>query len=156
MSPPEQDHIVAAFSFELGKCLDEDVKDRMVANLAQVDTGLCTQVAAGLGKRAPSGKPAKNIAASPALSLIPGEPSPIAGRVVGILAADDVDSSGLATVRRALERAGAMVVVIAPHGGMITGSDEPVPVTKSLLTTQSVEYDGLIVAGGPGRAIRWE
>jgi catalase len=150
MSPPEQDHIVAAFSFELGKCLDEDIKDRMVANLAQVDADLCGQVAAALGKRAPSGKPAKNVSPSPALSLIPAEPSPVAGRVVGILAADEVDSPGLATVRRALERAGAMVVVIAPHGGTITGTDEPVPVTKSLLTTQSVEYDALIVAGGPG------
>jgi catalase len=150
MSPPEQDHIVDAFSFELGKCLEDDVKDRMLANLARVDTGLCAQVAAALGKRPPSGKPAKDVAASPALSLIPTEPTPTAGRVVGILAADQVDSPGLATVRRALERSGAVVVVIAPHGGTIAGTDEAVPVTKSLLTTQSVEYDALIVAGGPG------
>ena len=41
------------------------------------------------------------------------------------------------------------MVAIAPHGGMIAGTEEPVR-TKSLLTTQSVEYDGLIVAGGLG------
>ena len=43
-----------------------------------------------------------------------------------------------------------MVVVIAPHGGTITGDEGPVPVTKSALTTQSVEYDALVVAGGDG------
>ena len=34
MSKSEKDHIVAAFSFELGKCLHEEIKDRVVANLA--------------------------------------------------------------------------------------------------------------------------
>ena len=36
MSKPEQDHIVGAFSFELGKCLHEEIKDRVLANLANV------------------------------------------------------------------------------------------------------------------------
>ena len=51
-------------------------------------------------------------------------------------------------MRAPLERAGAVVVVIAPHGGTIASPDGPVEVTKSALTTQSVEYDALIVAGG--------
>ena len=59
-------------------------------------------------------------------------------------------AAGLAAVRKPLETAGAVVVIIAPHGGTITSDDGPVPVTKSALTTQSVEYDALIVAGGDG------
>ena len=90
MSPPEQDHIVAAFSFELGKCLDEEVKDRMLANLANVDADLVAQVAANLGTPAPSGKPATNIAVTRALAHSV-EPGPIAGRVIGMFAADGVD-----------------------------------------------------------------
>jgi catalase len=152
MSAVEQDHIVGAFSFELGKCRHEEVKDRMLANLANVSSVLVERVAANLGKTAPSGNPVGDVTVSAALSLIPLEPGPIAGRVVGVYAADGVDSVGLAVVRKSLETAGAVVVVIAPHGGTITSDDGPVPVTKSALTTQSVEYDALIVAGGNGAA----
>ena len=55
MSEPEQDHIVGAFSFELGKCLHEEIKDRMLANLANVSADLVARVAANLGKAAPNG-----------------------------------------------------------------------------------------------------
>jgi len=153
MTPVEQDHIVGAFSFELGKCLDEEIKDRMLANLANVSAVLVERVAANLGKPAPAGQPPRDVTISPALSLISSEPAPIAGRVVGVYAADGVDTAGLAAVRKALEAAGAVVMVIAPHGGTISGDDGPVPVTKSALTTQSVEYDALIVAGGQGAEI---
>ena len=150
MSAPEQDHLVAAFSFELGKCLHEEVTDGVLANLANVSADLVARVAANLGTTAPDGTPATNIEPSPALSLVPAEPGPVAGRVIGIFAADGVDAAGLVAVRGPLERAGAVVVVIAAHGGTITSPDGPVEVTKSALTTQSVEYDALIVAGGSG------
>jgi catalase len=149
MSGPEQEHIVGAFSFELGKCLSDEIKDRMVANLAQVDGELASAVAASLGKTAPKGKPARGIAPSPALSLLPDAPGSIEGRLIGIFAGDGVDASGLVAVSRALERAGASVVVIAGHGGAIEGDDgSSLEVTKSALTTQSVEYDAVVVAGG--------
>ena len=154
MSEPEQDHIVAAFSFELGKCVHDEIKDRMLANLANVATPLAVRVAANLGKPAPpKGKPASGVEASPALSLLPFEAGPITGRVIGVLAADGVDGTGLAFVRKQLETAGATVVIIAPHGGTISTEQGPVTVTKSALTTQSVEYDALVVAGGPAAEI---
>ncbi len=152
MTAPEQDHIVASFSFELGKCVHEEIKDRVLANLANVAEDLVVRVSANLGKQAPEGKPEVDIAASPALSMAPLEPLPIAGRIIGILTADGVDSAGLSAMRKPLEAAGATVVVIAPHGGVITSDNGPVDVTKSALTTQSVEYDALIVAGGAGAA----
>jgi catalase len=149
MSGPEQDHIVSAFSFELGKCLSDEIKERMVANLAHVNARLASGVAASLGKTAPKGKPARNVTPSPALSLLPDEPGSIEGRLIGIFAGDGVDASGLVAVSRALERAGASVVVIAAHGGSIQGDDgSSLEVTKSALTTQSVEYDAVVVAGG--------
>ena len=70
--------------------------------------------------------------------------------MIGVLAGDGVDSAGLDALRSAIEGAGANLFVIAAHGGTIPGSDgKPVPVTKALFTTQSVEYDALVVAGGP-------
>ena len=52
MSAPEQDHIVAAFSFELGKCLHEEVTNRVLANLANVGGPGRPVVAANLGATA--------------------------------------------------------------------------------------------------------
>ncbi len=150
MSTPEQDHIVGAFSFELGKCLREDVKDRALANLAQVSSVLVERVAASLGKKAPRGKPIPKAVVSKALSLLPSEPGSVVGRVVGVYAADGVDGAALKAVSRALQSAGVVVTIIAPHGGTITSEREPVVVNKSALITQSVEYDALVVAGGVG------
>ena len=151
MSEPEREHIVSAFAFELGKCLSTDIQDRMLANLANVDAGLASGVAASLGRSTPKGKPARNVQPSSALSMLPTESGPIDGRMVGVFATDGVDAAGLLSLRRALERAGASVVVIANHGGTIAGDDRSsVTVTKSALTTQSVEYDAIVVAGGSG------
>jgi len=152
MSTPEQEHIVGAFSFELGKCQSEEVKDRVLSNLANVDTALTNAVAANLGKAAPKGKPPRGVVGSPALSIMPTAPAPVAGRVVGILASDGVDEAGLLSLVKAITSAGALAIVIAPHGGSISGQSGAVEVDKSAMTTQSVEYDALVVAGGPGAA----
>jgi catalase len=152
MSTPEQEHIVGAFSFELGKCQSEEVKDRVLGNLANVDAALASAVAANLGKAAPKGKPPRGVVSSPALSIMPTVPAPVAGRVVGILASDGVDGPGLRSLVKAITAAGAVAQVIAPHGGSIAGKDGAVDVDKSAMTTQSVEYDALVVAGGPGAA----
>jgi catalase len=120
----------------------------MVANLANVDAELATRVATNLGTTAPKGKPTKNAQASPALSLLLQESGPIDGRVIAIHAGDGVDVDGLVAVSRALERAGATIVIIADHGGTIEGQDGSLAVTKSAMTTQSVEYDAIIIAGG--------
>jgi catalase len=148
MSTPEREHIMAAFSFELGKCLSEEIRERMLANLSNVDATLAAGVAQSLGKTAPKGKPATDVVGSPALSLIPDAPAGIEARVIGIYAGDGVDNAGVESVSAALEKAGAKVVIIASHGGTITGDSGSVEVTKSALTTQSVEYDAIVVAGG--------
>jgi catalase len=69
MSPPEQDHNAAAFSFELGKCPREEVRDPMLANLANVSAVLTERVVAALGKPTPKSGPAHEVVASAALSL---------------------------------------------------------------------------------------
>jgi catalase len=148
MSAPERDHIVGAFSFELGKCVRPEVRKRMVANLANVDTELCRRVAVNIGLTAPSGSPSSKVGASPALSQVPAESGPIAGRVVGVLAGDGVDRAGVEALRRGLESKGATLYVLAARGGTVKSSAGRLPVDRSILTTQSVEYDALVVAGG--------
>ena len=148
MSSTERDHIVSAFSFELGKCVDPDVRATVLANLANVDAQLCGRIAANLGTDAPGGKPASDAGSSAALSQLPAEPGPVAGRVVGVLVDEGVDDAGVETLRVALEAAGVAVYVVAPSGGSVAGKSQPVPVDRTRLTTQSVQYDALVVAGG--------
>jgi catalase len=148
MTPTEQDHIVGAFSFELGKCLKEEVRARMLANLANVDSELCERVATNLGMDTPSGRPARDAGSSPALSQLSAPSGPITGRSVGVLVADGVDAAGVVSLRAALEREGASLYVIAPRGGTVTGVKGSLAADRTVLTTQSVEYDALVVAGG--------
>ncbi len=149
MTATEKDHIVAAFSFELGKCVHPEVRERMVGNLANVDATLCARVADNLGLPTPSGAPAADAGSSEALSLAPAAPGPIDGRNVGVLVADGVDDAGVKALRSALGAEGANLYVIAPRGGSVEGVTGPLAVDRTVLTTQSVEYDALVVAGGP-------
>jgi catalase len=144
----EQAHIVEAFTFELGKCYEQAIKERELQVLANVDADLCAQVAAGLGLPAPRGNPAEDVMLSPALSQIVTEPGPIAGRKIGVIADAGSDLAGIGKLRKAAAKLGASVLVIAPVGGVLShGSHEEI-VERTLLTVRSVEFDSLVIAGG--------
>jgi catalase len=146
MTPIERAHIVDAFTFELGKCYEQAVKERMLTRLADVSAELCARVAGGLGLPAPSGKPAEDAGSAPSLSQVVTEPGPIQGRIVGVIAADGADLTGIGKLRTALEKEGALLRVIAAHGGTI--GDEIVE--RTFLTTRSIEFDAVVVADGAG------
>jgi catalase len=74
--------------------------------------------------------------------MIPSVPGPITGRVVALLAAPGVDKSGLALIQKALDGAGAVGFVVAPHGGKLDGSIE---VHKTVWNCESVEFDAVVV-----------
>jgi catalase len=148
LTPLEQAHIVEAFTFELGKCFEQSIKERELQVLANVDADLCAQVAAGLGLPAPDGHPAPDTALSPALSQIVTEPGPIAGRKIGIIADAGADLAGIGKVRAAAAKLGATALVIAPVGGVLGSGAGAETVDRTLLTTRSVEFDALVVAGG--------
>jgi catalase len=151
MTPPERDHIVGAFSFELANCESDVVVGRMLENLANVDAELCGLVAQQLGQPAPRGKPTQDAGSSPALSMKPSAPGPIVGRVVGVIAGDGVDRNAIGALDKRLEAEDAVLHVLAPHGGTIAAKPRGSALTvhKSLLTAQSVQYDAVVVADGP-------
>ena len=119
LTPLEQGHIVASFTFELGKCFDQTIKERELSVLAQVDADLCEQVAAGLGLAAPQGAVADGALLSPSLSQIVDVPGPVAGRKIGVIADDGSDLAGIDKLRQAAERVGVTVLTVAPHGGTL-------------------------------------
>ncbi|MFS3130032.1 catalase [Nocardioides sp. Bht2] len=148
MSELEQQHIIRAYSFELGKCTDQAIKERQLQCLANIDAELCSEVAAALGLPAP--QPSEEQAdqqPSPALSQV-GREWPLDGRVVGIVVDPDGDTGSLAAVRDAVADAGMVPKVVAPQGGEVDG----VPVQATFATTRSVEFDALMLLGAPAPA----
>ncbi|MGW5661729.1 catalase [Streptomyces sp. NPDC003758] len=152
LSPVEREHLVAAYTFELGKCYEQAVKERGLRVLANIDPELCAQVAAGLGLPAPEATvPIIAVDPSPALSQV-GETWPLDGRVIGVVTDGSTDLDGLRTVRDAVFSAGMVPLVIAPTGGKLDPDGEPVTVQRSFATARSVEYDAVLVAGAPAPA----
>jgi catalase len=144
----EQLHIVEAFTFELGKCYEQGIKERELMVLANVDSDLCAQVAAGLGLPAPSGTPPETPLLSAALSQVVTEPGPIAGRKVGVVAGKGSDLAGIAKLRATLEGHGAKLLVIAPVGGMLGRGSRTEVVERTIATARSIEFDAILVARG--------
>lgn len=150
LHPVEQAHVAAAFSFEIGKCYEQTIKERALAVLANIDAELCATVAAALGLEAPrsSVPPVDPETLSPALSQL-GSTWPIEGRRVGILTGPDTDVAAVATLVEALLAADLVPHVTAVHGGELGNGEVSVPVSRTYLTGRSVEFDAIVVAGSP-------
>ncbi|HEU5111132.1 MAG TPA: catalase, partial [Micromonosporaceae bacterium] len=145
LSAMEREHVIRAFTFELGKCYEQAVKERELRVLANVDSELCAQVAIGLGLPAPEAtQPARDLPASPALSQI-GQTWPPDGRVIGIVVDPD-HLDGVRQVRETILAARLVPLLIAPHGGTLDGG---IPAQRTFLTARSVEFDALLLAASP-------
>ena len=74
LSPVEQDHVVAAYTFELSKLYEQTIKERQLQALANIDADLCERVATGLGldAPAPSVTPSGDAATTTAITQIGG------------------------------------------------------------------------------------
>jgi catalase len=153
MTEIEQDHLVDAFTFELGKVDVPAVVDRMLQRLVLVHRDLAMRVGIGLGIEVDARGGPSSGNESPALAMVTDEVFPPDGRVVHILAADGADLAGIATLQDALLAAGAAPHVVAKHKGAISGAgDGPAELTvdRSFHTASSAEADGVVVAGGAG------
>ncbi len=146
MSPVEREHIIRAYTFELGKCYEQAIKERQLLALANIDATLCAEVAAGLGLPAP--EPTETLTdeqPSPALSQV-GQTWPVSGRMVGIVVDPEGDLDDLGDCRSALLEAGTMPLVIAPQGGQLP---DGTTVQRTFLTGRSLELDAVLLLGCP-------
>ena len=151
----EQDHIVAAFCFELAKVEVPAIRERMVATLTQVDAALARRVSDGLGMKLPA--PPIGFADVPytdkpeidkALSMADVPNTSIAGRKIAVLVNYNVDSAVVNAVRKALEAQGAVVKLLAPKLGPITSNEgKVIQADHSLPTVSSVLFDAVFIPG---------
>ncbi|MES2536315.1 MAG: catalase HPII [Pseudomonadota bacterium] len=154
-SAPEQDHIVSAYQFELSKVEVPAIVERMLGNLARVDETLAKRVADHLAMAVPAldkkmaAEASAAIVPSPALSMLNAPKDGIKTRKVAILAADGVDGKAIAEMKAALQGAGAMAKVIAPHMGTLRStSGDAVAVDHTITTMPSIAFDAVFVPGG--------
>ncbi|MGQ0620170.1 MAG: catalase [Panacagrimonas sp.] len=150
-TPVEQRHIIAAFQFELAKCESGEIRQRMVGNLAKVDSSLAASVGAALDII-----PAVNITAesavaptlSPLLSLLsrPGSTG-IRGRRIAVLAGEGVDATQVKAARETLTASGAIVKVLGPSLVPVQGQQGEVAIDHTLATMPSVVFDAIVVPG---------
>jgi len=169
-SEVEQNHIVKALRFELGKVETPPIRERMLALLAQVDKTLAKKVADGLGLTIPAkldmpmnmsvpadGDPKKfqpkrakvDMGVSPALSMVNNLGDAVKTRKVAFLVGDGFDELSLMEMKQALLTAGAQAMTVAPHLGVLTGQEgEVVKADFSLLTASSVLFDAVYVPDG--------
>jgi catalase len=147
MSDWEQQHIVDAFSFELGKVDHDHIRERVIAHLARVDGELAAQVAGNVGVEAPTAGE-NHGKSSPALSQA-DQPQSAATRKVAVLIADGVETGSLRSVLDALEEQGTKPELLAPRVGKIrTAGGDTIDSDRAIVTMASVLYDAVLVADG--------
>ncbi|AYN65923.1 catalase [Euzebyella marina] len=166
----EKEHVISAYSFELGKCNNEPIKERMLYIIAQIDTDLAKKVAENLGVKVPKsvekplnqaigadavvedhqpGKKKIYLEESPVLSQANTKFESIVTRQVAFLVADGFHMKDFETMQKALEKEKAVVKLVAPHGGSIKcDEDMNHKVDAAIMTTESVLFDAVYVPGG--------
>ena len=170
LSKWEKQHVADAYTFELGKCMQQHIQERMLWIIAQIDEVLAQKVAKGLGLEVPKSieqpvnqaigadadvekhqPPQKKnyLDASPSLSQANTKFNSIATRKIAVLVADGFSMANFKKMNDALTMAGAVVKIIAPHGGKVM-CDENMEhkVDAAILTTESVLYDAVYIPGG--------
>ncbi|WP_442481615.1 catalase [Aeoliella sp. SH292] len=152
MTPPEQEHIVGGFAFELGKCQLTRVRTRMLGHLKLVDKELADAVADKLGMpgQADKIKPAAepfDMPPSPALSQYAKAPKSIAGKKIGLLTTPGADVKLYKSLLKTAKAESAMVEVIAPKAGPLEMSDGSTIQPEHFLSgAPSVLFDAVVIA----------
>jgi catalase len=151
MTKPEQQHIVSAFAFELGKVAIKAIRTRMLGHLALIDPELLVQVAEALGMTgqedhiAPAVKP-RDLPPSPKLSILGKAPSTLMGRKIGVLLTDGFDSGLLAAVKAGVKTEKASLFVVAPKvGGALDETGKLFEADGALSASPSIFFDAVVV-----------
>lgn len=148
MSLPEKDHIVNAFSFEVGKVKSGYVRQQVVEMFSNVSVDLANRLAANLGVSPPENQvePVPN-KISPALSM-ENTVTKLDTRKVGIILANGFKSD-LIPIIDSMRSYGLDVEFISDKLGYVQSLDnDQIEVNHTFLTVDSVLYDAIYAAGG--------
>ncbi|MYN45800.1 catalase [Pseudoduganella sp. FT93W] len=152
----EQRHIINAFRFELSKVQTPAVRQRVLANLANVSIGLAAAIADGLGMVMPPPAPVSGLtdmpeyAPSPALSLMarPGTTG-ILARKVAIIIGAGVTAGAVQITYARLRAEGALPRLVAARLGRYAGADgDTLDAEISFEAGPAVYFDAVVLPDG--------
>ena len=135
----EQRHIAMALTFELSKVETPVIRERMIAHLLNIDEGLAETVADKLGivdlpKPADAAvPPRKDLATSPALSILENGPDSFEGRKLGVLVGNGTEAALFKALQTAIEDEGATMEVIALKVGGVQADDGTKIIAKHMI-----------------------
>ncbi len=150
-TPVEQQHMVDALVFELSKVELPRIRERVVAQLRNVDEDLATQVADGLGMELPvaieAARPTRtDLDLSPALSIVENGPDSFAGRRIGVLVSKGADAKTLRSLQRAAEREGAELQLVGPkRAGVADSEGNDLTIAEQVDGGPSVLFDAVAI-----------
>lgn len=146
----EQAHLASAIVFELSKVSLAHVRERVLANLQNVDETLAQRVADGLNlplpKASDPGVAPIDLDDSPALRIVGKYPDTLKGRKVAILVADGSDGAVVDAVKAAVEGDGGSVFIVAPKiGGAKLKDCKTLAADGQLAGSPSVLFDAVAI-----------
>jgi catalase len=146
----EQAHLASAIVFELSKVSLAHVRERVLANLQNVDETLAQRVADGLNLPLPKASGPSvapiDLDASPALRIVGKYPDTLKGRKVAILVADGSDVAIVDAVKAAVEGDGGSVFIVAPKiGGAKLKDGKTLAADGQLAGSPSVLFDAVAI-----------
>nr|WP_221434228.1 catalase [Geomicrobium halophilum] len=148
MSPAEKQHIIDAFSFELGKVKSKDVRQKVVDMFANVNMEMTTAFAVNIGANPPQQGGEEVTKSSPALSQ-QNTPKKAMSRKAAVLVTEGFDGAKVKAMVEALQAAGVQAAILSDKLGVITGADSSkVEAKHTFLTDGSVAFDAVYVDGG--------
>ena len=155
----EQAHLLASIVFELSKVETPAIRERTVSQLRNVDEDLARRVADGLGllhlpPAAEAAARTLDMKPSPALGLVAKSKSTLEGRCIAILVADGSDGAQVGALRKAAEKAGARVKIVAPKVNVTLKDGKALAVDGQLGGTPSVLFDAVASVLDPDEALR--
>lgn len=146
----EQAHLASAIVFELSKVSIAHVRERVLANLQNVDETLAQRVAGGLNlplpKASDPGVAPIDLDASPALRIVGKYPDTLKSRKVAILVADGSDDAVVDAVKAVVEGDGGSVFIVAPKiGGAKLKDGKTLAADGQLAGSPSVLFDAVAI-----------
>ena len=160
-SSAEKDHIVAAFRFELSKVEIAQIRQRVVDNLAHVDSKLAGRIAAPLGINPPDPKAAagrlgfrdyritNKVDEDAALRMVGRPGASVLTRKIAIMVSDGFDYPAVKRLQQDMADAGAICKILAPTLGTVnTASGKQIPIDYTFTNMPSIMFDAVLIPGG--------
>ncbi|GAB3804812.1 catalase [Virgibacillus kimchii] len=148
MSSIEKQHIIDAFSYEVGSVDSRSVRQQVVDMFVHVDKEMATEIAGNIGANPPAGTHVPVSEKSPALSQEHTTRVPFSLKS-GILIGHGFHGSEVRNVIETFKQHGVFFDFIGEKLGKVKGDDgSQIEIDETFITTDAVLYDTLYVVGG--------